>query len=553
MYKISFFNNGIETVIHYPDPEAPKIISPHLNIKRSQAGSLTFSIYPSNPGYNLITRFTTLIKVTDIRDNKIVFNGRVLSLQKIMSDNKEIKKDVICEGTMNYLQDSRVGSKIYEDATPLQVITDFLNLHNQQVEVYKQVQAGIVDVKDWLFFTSDYEATLDAIQKYVYDPNKGFLRFRTENGINYLDYMANPPQDKVVDIILGKNLKGITVDDSQIFGTRIIPKGSNSLTIDNVNGGKNYLEDSVAVAKYGIIYQTVDYSDIDDDEQLKTECQSNLSQYTQPVGSLDITALDLSTLADTSADSIDTTTSVHIQCPAQGVNDIYKVLEVDADLDKPWNPKLTLSNKPTTLSSNISEIQNNSINRNTVYGGVQLGYRFGMRILSHDGNVEILENGKEGISISNAGAKVFYVDTDGNLVTKKVTSIDMIAQEMKTSNTTSYMILHDQYMDIYSNGVKIMSFGYFTIDGTTQIVPAITFPNGNIHSYKNYGLNVYSNDRLSIHADNSLYLSCANNLDLSGATVTINNGIAATTTDLNNAISAVEAWVSQNFQPKPVS
>lgn len=473
MYKISIFNSGVETIIHYPDPQAPKIIAPHLNIKRSQAGSLTFSIYPNNPGYNLITRFATLIKVTDVRDNKIIFNGRILSLQKIMSDNKEIKKDIICEGAMNYLQDSRVGSQIYEDATPLQIITDFLNLHNQQVEAYKQVQVGIIDVEDWKFFTSDYEATLDAIQKYVYDSNKGFLRFRTENGINYLDYMANPPQDKVEDVILGKNLKGLTVDDSQVFGTRIIPKGSNSLTIDNVNGGKNYLEDSVAVDKYGIIYQTVDFSDIDDDEELKEECQSTLSQYTQPAGSLDITALDLSTLAKTSADSIDTTTSIHIQCIPLGVDDIYKVLEVDADLDTAWNPKLTLSNKPTTLSSSLSDLQANSINRNTVYGGVQLGYRFGMRILSHDGNVEILQNGKEGISIANSGVKVFYVDTNGNIVTKSVTSIDMIAQEMKTSNTTNYIIFHDQYIEFYHLGVLRMRIGFSPANNTN--LPLIEF------------------------------------------------------------------------------
>ncbi|MBV4423159.1 phage tail spike protein [Clostridium tyrobutyricum] len=416
MYKITLINNGTETVIHYPDPEAPKVINPKLNIKRSQAGSLTFSITLNNPGYNLITRFITKVICVDIRDNNEVFNGRVFTTKPAMADGGECKRDVVCEGKMNYLHDSVVESVIYEDQTPKEVIPALLEYHNMQVEDYKKVQPGIIDVEDWLFFTTDFETTLEAIQKYCVDENKGFLRFRTENGINYLDYMANPPQDKIANISLGENLKSLSIDDSQVFGTRIIPVGANGLTIERVNNGKNYIEDSAAVAKYGIIYKKADYSDIDDDEMLMTECQKDLSQYTQPTGSFDVSALDLSTLANTSIDSIDTSTSVHINCPLLGVDDTYKVMEMDIDLTQPWNPKLTISNKSSKLTDTVSNIQSNSINRMATYGGVQLGYRFGIRVVSHDKSVEILINGQEGFRITKDGVQKFYIDTDGNLV-----------------------------------------------------------------------------------------------------------------------------------------
>ncbi|QXE20455.1 phage tail protein [Clostridium sp. 001] len=415
MYKISIINGSDEIVVHYPDPEAPKVSDPHLNLKRSQAGSLTFSIPWDNPGYNLVTRFVTKVRCIDVRDDGEIFSGRIFSIKPSMTESGEFKKDIVCEGKMNYLQDTIVQSVIYEDKTPKDVIIDFLNYHNTQVEDYKKVQPGIIDVEDWLFFTTDFETTLEAIEKYVYDENKGFLKFRTEDGTNYLDYMANPPQDKIAEVSIGQNLKSLTIDDSQVFGTRIIPVGSNGLTIERVNDNKSYIEDPAAVKKYGIIYKKADYSDIDDDEELKTECTADLSQYTQPAGSLDISALDLSTLANTSVDSIDTATSVHIRCPILGVDDTYKVVELDDDLTKPWNPKLTISNKASKLSGTIEDIQSNSINRMATYGGVQLGYKYGLRVVSHDNSVEILINGKEGIIIKNDSKEVFYLDADGNV------------------------------------------------------------------------------------------------------------------------------------------
>lgn len=417
MYSVTLINDNTETIIHYPDPEAPKVIEPKINFKRSQAGSLSFTIYPNNLGYNLINRFITKVKVTDTRDNKDIFIGRVFTAVNGMADSGMLTKDVVCEGAMNYLNDTRVGSEIYEDKTAQEVILDFLNAHNNSgIEDYKKVYPGVINVEDWLFFTSDFETTLEAIQKYVVNENKGILQFRTESGINYLDYLSNPPQDKIVEVNLGENLKTLSVDDSSVFGTRIIPVGANGLTIENVNDGKNYLEDPIARSKYGVIYQKAGYSDIEDDEQLKTECQADLSQYTQPTGSIEMSALDLSTLTGIPADSIDITTSMHIVCPILGVDDIYKVAEMDIDLTQPWNPALTLSNKPTELESSINDMQSDNITRMGTYGGVQLGYRYGLRVVSRDKSVEILINGQDGFKITKDNVQKFYIDTDGNLV-----------------------------------------------------------------------------------------------------------------------------------------
>jgi hypothetical protein len=193
-----------------------------------------------------------------------------------------------------------------------------------------------------------------------------------------------------------------------------------------------------------------------------------------------MSALDLSTLTGIPADSIDITTSVHIVCPLLGVDDVYKVAEMEVDLSQPWNPSLTLSNKPERLESSINDMQSSNVTRTGVYGGVQLGYKYGLRVVSKDKNVEILANGKEGISINNANKKVFGVDEDGNIVAndatlndvtanrgiyKNITTENMIAEEMKTSNTSTYMILHDQYVDFYQDGDLQITVGFINFFG----------------------------------------------------------------------------------------
>lgn len=533
MYKISIFNNGIETVIHYPDPSAPHVLEPIIRPKRGQASSLSFSMLLNSEGYDNITRFVTKVVAIDTRDDTEVFSGRVYTVKTSMTNDGKIKKDVVCESEMNYLQDSNVGSVIYEDKTVQEMLQTFLNIHNSQVEDYKQIQLGNVTVSDWILCTTSLETTLGAIQKYVVDSNKGYLQLRKVNGIKYLDYISSE-NSKTVDIKLGINMKELIVSDEQDFGTRIIPVGANDLTIESVNGGKNYLEDAEAVAKYGIIYKTVDYKDIDDDSQLMTQCQNDLSNYTKPTIVLDVTALDLNKLSGTTViepNSMDIGTTIHIVNPILGIDENYRIYEMEVELDKAWNPKLVISNKPVTLTSQINSLQATTIRNDGSYSGVQVGSSFGLRVCG-DKNITTLNGNTAQIVRKSDGKKVIYTDDDGNLVLQDIT-----AKEMRTSSDNGETIkVHDKYLEVYSTATKEMSIGFFTISGTTQAVPAIGFPNGNIHSYKNYGLNVYSNDRLSIDAGNAIYLDAKNSITFNAPSVKVNDKDIAT-----------QDWVENNY------
>ncbi|MCB2311601.1 phage tail protein [Clostridium tagluense] len=541
MYKISISNKGIETVIHYPsaDTSMPKILNQRLNKKRGQAGSLSFSILPNNVGYNILTRMATLVTVTDIRDNKEIFSGRIYSVKSSMDSGGLFKKEIVCEGEMNYLHDTVVHSTIYEDKTPLDMITTFLNAHNSSVEEYKKIYVGNINVDDWLFFTANLETTLDAIIKYVYNEELGYLQLRKVNGIKYLDYIKTTT-DKIVNIELTKNMMDLIENDDKDFGTRIVPVGANNLTIENVNGGLNYLEDARAVSEFGIIYKTVEFKDIETDIELKSQCLSQLSSYTTVKKSLEVGALDLATLANTSIDMLDENTSVHMINSVMNIDETWKVIEYDVDLTEVWQPKLTLSNKAITLSGTLNSLLGGMVRNDGDYNGIQIGDSFGLRIKND--LVKILLNAKEGISIENGVKKVFYLDLNGKLIAVDITAENMtanrgtfndiltnnmIATLMKTSNTSNYMILYDQYIEFYHQSQLRMTVGFdgvnnlpsiklygengVDVSGTISAGSHMASLGGNWTIENDSSLNVYGATNLAAKQElNELWINCIN-------------------------------------------
>jgi hypothetical protein len=105
-----------------------------------------------------------------------------------------------------------------------------------------------------------------------------------------------------------------------------------------------------------------------------------------------------------------------------GVNDVYNITQIDMDLLKPYDPTLTISNKPTNLTDTINDLRKTSIQNNGVYNNVQIGSSYGIRVTRSDNKVITTMNATEGISIENDTKKVFSVDTNGNLVINDITA-----------------------------------------------------------------------------------------------------------------------------------
>lgn len=417
MYKICLYNNGQETLIHYPtaDKEAPHLFKMDLQEKDNDVDTFSFSIDIGNAGFNSLREFKTKIKIIDTRDNSIRFTGRLLKAPEKM-DSNGFYKDADCESALAYLLDSNTRAQTYLTADVKSALQDLLDRHNAIVGDEKKIYLGAVGVTGSIAYTCQYESTLSAISNMLKDI-KCHLQVREDDGKLYLDCLKEL-NDRVVEVRLGENMKEmIKTYDPTGIGTRIIPLGANNLTIADANGSLDYIEDLTAKGLFGVIEKPVSYSDITDAAELKSKATADIKNYTQPSLSFEINALDLSTLSGVSADTFRKGLSLHIINPVMGIDDVYTIVEVDADLTQVYNPKLTISNIPATIQDIISSNENNAVNNDSVHNGVQVGDSFGIRVSSSDGKIVITINALEGISIVDVvkNLKKFFIDTNGNL------------------------------------------------------------------------------------------------------------------------------------------
>ena len=97
MYTIKLIN----TIIH--DERTVFVGNPILNRKLNKAGTLTFTIYDDNPGYNLVLPRMSLVYVyrQGTKPENILWSGVVLTY----NINTYGGKEVTCEGTMALLND----------------------------------------------------------------------------------------------------------------------------------------------------------------------------------------------------------------------------------------------------------------------------------------------------------------------------------------------------------------------------------------------------------------------------------------------------------------
>ena len=418
MFQAMIYNNDVETTIHYPssNKEDPHVDSLQLKEDTAGVGTLIFKLYPNNKGYNLIEEFKTYIKVKDLRDNSIRFSGRIIKIEDKMDSGGQIYKDVTCENALGFLNDTKERCSSYYGNNGSSFLTQILNTHNNKVnDEHKKIYLGNCDINKSITHTCDFKTALAEILQTVEDYG-GYIRIREVDNKRYLDWLTKLEND-IIQVDLGINMKEI-VKSNNIFdiGTRIIPLGANHLTIESVNGGKDYIDDPDAISKYGIIEKTVEYSDIENASELKTKCMNELHNYTKAEYILSTSAIDLSYKTGISKDRYKLGSPLHIRNRFMQIDDTYIVNSISLDLLTPYNPTLEISKRKTSLSQTINDIRSETISNNGVYNNVQIGSAYGIRAVRSDGKVVTTMNATEGISIKNRNDKVFYVDTNGNLV-----------------------------------------------------------------------------------------------------------------------------------------
>lgn len=401
------------------------LISPIVKIGENTAGSFEFSILPKHPHYEEVNELTSVITAYD--GDEEIFCGRVVEITKDLYNRKK----VICEGELAYFNDSIQRPARYQGLTVRGYLETLVNIHNQQVKnqgIDKTFKVGAVTVQDkndYIYKYTNWESTLEVIKTDLLKTYGGYLRIRKENGVRYLDYLADYPNTNTQVIEFGSNLLDFTHDmvASDIV-TAVIPLGARLedvtevegldayLTIKDVNGGVDYVYSQEAVKSYGWIFKTVKWDDVHVADNLLKKGKEYLTDIQFAQITLTVSAVDLHML-HVDMERIKVLDEIRVTSSPNGLDRFFPVSEMTIYLDKPSNNKLTLGTSysknslSTKTKSNMTSIKN--------------------KIDSLPNKSEILEEARENAS------QLIHSATNGHVVTTADEQLIMDTADKKTA------------------------------------------------------------------------------------------------------------------------
>lgn len=361
MFIVTITNGAENTVIHNDGTDRisggkiAKSIDPRMI---DRVDSFSFTIYPNNTGYDLLKPLTTAVKVYDENADKDVFIGRVLKCPDSMDERGLICRKVTCEGRLGWLYDSVQPYVEYKMVGISTVLSSFLSKHNSQVGADKRIELGQVTVtaSNNYTYTANWDKTMDVIADKLVGKFGGEIQLRDKDGKVYLDYLESIGHGTDTTIELAVNLKTISreVDETAVI-TRLYPLGAKltdsekRLTIGTVNGGKDYIEDSSLIAKYGVISGTQIWDDVTLASNLLSKGKEYLKSVNRAKVQYQITALDLSRI-DKRFEQFELGCWYRVKNSLMGIDEDLRIVGISIDLDNPQASQLTFGDRFETLS-----------------------------------------------------------------------------------------------------------------------------------------------------------------------------------------------------------
>ena len=356
-------------VLHDSQSQSLKLGSPKLNLELNKNGTLTFTIYNNHPYYNKINKLKSIIGI--YQDNKILFKGRVLD------DTMNIYKsrNITVEGIRAYLLDSIYRPFEYQGDIP-EFLESIIESHNSQVEDFQKFKLGNITVTDPNNYINrssiEYLTSLEVIESRLIKTHGGYLTIRFEDDGNYLDYLNDFPYTSTQVIEFAVNLDNLSQKiDGTSIKTGIIPLGAKlqdsegndtdeRLTIKSVNNDKDYLIDEESASLYGKIFEVVTWDDITLPQNLLTKAQEYLADNIMFLITLDVSAIDLSTL-NKDINSFRLGEYVRVKSSTHNINKIYLLKKLSIDIENPSKTQIQLGDSFKSLTD-ISIGQNSTSN-----------------------------------------------------------------------------------------------------------------------------------------------------------------------------------------------
>lgn len=332
------------------------------------ADSLSFDIYPDNPGYDMLSPCLTKIWCVDTPE--IEFLGRVLKAVPLMDNTGAIYKQVTCEGYLAYLQDSSTEIEAF-DMSPVELAKELIDRHNSNVPEHQFViefDATVTDTQKAELSTSGgttFDELSALISKYGWEISVSYKMDLVEGKALFDKLTVSKKIGKICGdsvIEIGYNLLSYSCEqDMSTLCTRILPLGQKIYTdednlervsIAGVNGGNKYLSKNEDV--YGVIQRTVLYEDINDPTELLKEAQKYIDIYSVPYSSYTISAIDPHNL-NGNKERIQVGNWYKVNAKMLGIDGVMlRVNKQTISLDSPANDSFSVGSTAATASGSIA-------------------------------------------------------------------------------------------------------------------------------------------------------------------------------------------------------
>lgn len=336
------------------------IINPKISLERNKPGLFSFTLPPGNLLYDGIQKLKSTIAV--MQDSEEIYRGRV------SSDETDIygQKNVECECELAYFKDSIQRPYKFE-GTPLGLFRLLIDNHNEMVNEDQQFLIGTVtaisDSGKAQVETDEYGDTFSELTNRMISAYGGLLRVRHAGGVRYIDYLADGDENSQI-IEFGVNLLDLkkNISAEEVFNV-LIPLGAavngssgryqEALTIKDVNGGLDYIEDAAAIAKYGkSIFKFKQWPYIEDAQELLEKGREYLATGISEETTLTVNAIDMH-FVDATKQRIGIGDRVRIVSNPLGIDRTETCTKIQMDMLNPEYTQYTFGTPPLTLTDNL--------------------------------------------------------------------------------------------------------------------------------------------------------------------------------------------------------
>ncbi|MBP2099353.1 phage tail protein [Enterococcus rivorum] len=371
MYRVTLYENADDKkgiVIHEPANFGNKLAEGHLELSLEGLGISTFdfSININSPAYRKAEPIVNLVTVADSTGQ--IFKGRIAKITNAMSGAGKFVEKILCEDQKAYLYDSTQKYFKPEILTVRQFLEKILIEHNLQVENHKKIHLGTVTVRDkkQVYRNTGYGKTAEVLKDQLLDQLGGYFNLRESKDTLYLDYLAEYGKESTTPLQIARNLKSASreIDISEL-ATRVVPIGKDlenqssiekegnfsrqKTTIEAVNAGKNYIEDTSLVKKFGVIQKNLELSHVEDKNTLKKRAEDYLREQRLMLVTWTAEVIELG-LIDKRYEIIKLGNSYPVANPYLYEKEILQVIEKKIDILNPQKINVTIGTGKKTFS-----------------------------------------------------------------------------------------------------------------------------------------------------------------------------------------------------------